>query len=93
MRGLDQGHRRFKFFPAESSSGVAAVKSFAGPFPQVKFCPTGGIEAASAPRYLALANVVTIGGSWMVPGDALKERDFTRIGELARAAAALGRAK
>lgn len=89
MRGLDRGHRRFKFFPAESSGGVAAVKSFAGPFPQVKFCPTGGIEAASAPRYLALPNVATVGGSWMVPGDALKARDWTRIGALAAEAARL----
>jgi 2-dehydro-3-deoxyphosphogluconate aldolase/(4S)-4-hydroxy-2-oxoglutarate aldolase len=91
MRGLDHGHHRFKFFPAESSGGTAALKSFAGPFPQVKFCPTGGIDAASAPRYLALANVVTVGGSWMVPSEALQARDWTRIGELARSAAALAR--
>lgn len=89
MRGLDHGHRRFKFFPAESSGGVAAVRSFAGPFPQVKFCPTGGIEAASAPRYLSLANVVTVGGSWMVPGTAMQSRDWASIGELARQAAKL----
>jgi 2-dehydro-3-deoxyphosphogluconate aldolase/(4S)-4-hydroxy-2-oxoglutarate aldolase len=93
MRGLDRGHQRFKFFPAESAGGVAALKSFAGPFPQVKFCPTGGIDAASAPRYLALASVVTVGGSWMVPADALKQRDFGRISELARAAKALGKTK
>ena len=89
MRGLDHGHRRFKFFPAESSGGIAALRSFAGPFPQVKFCPTGGIEAASAPRYLALGNVVTVGGSWMVPGVALQGRDWAGIGELARQAAKL----
>lgn len=89
MRGLEHGHRRFKFFPAESSGGVAALKSFAGPFPQVKFCPTGGIDAASAPRYLALPNVVTVGGSWMLPADALAAGDFGRIEALARAASTL----
>lgn len=87
MRGLEHGHRRFKFFPAEAAGGVAALKSFAGPFPQAKFCPTGGIDAASAPRYRALANVVTVGGSWMVPKDALQSRDWERITALARQAA------
>ena len=89
MRGLEHGHRRFKFFPAESSGGVAALKSFSGPFAQVKFCPTGGIDAASAPRYLALPNVLTVGGSWMLPNDALLARDWARIEALARASAAL----
>ena len=87
MRGLEQGHRRFKFFPAESSGGIAALKAFAGPFPQAKFCPTGGIDAATAPRYRALANVITVGGSWMVPKDALASRDWSRIRSLAQAAA------
>lgn len=89
MRGLERGHRRFKFFPAESSGGVATLRSLAGPFPQAKFCPTGGIDAAKAPAYLALGNVVTVGGSWMVPADALAARDWARIGALAREAAAL----
>jgi 2-dehydro-3-deoxyphosphogluconate aldolase / (4S)-4-hydroxy-2-oxoglutarate aldolase len=88
MRGLEHGYKRFKFFPAESSGGIAALKAFAGPFAQVKFCPTGGIDAAKAPGYLALSNVITVGGSWMVPGDALKARDWSKIGNLARAAAA-----
>ena len=83
MRGLEHGHRRFKFFPAESSGGIAALKAFAGPFPQAKFCPTGGIDAATAPRYRALANVITVGGSWMVPKDALASRDWDRIRTLA----------
>jgi 2-dehydro-3-deoxyphosphogluconate aldolase/(4S)-4-hydroxy-2-oxoglutarate aldolase len=91
MRGLEFGYRRFKFFPAESSGGIAALKGFGGPFAQVKFCPTGGIDAAKAPAYLALPNVITVGGSWMVPGDALKARDWARIGALAREAAALAR--
>ena len=89
MVGLDHGHRRFKFFPAEAAGGVAALKGFAGPFPQVRFCPTGGIDAERAPRYLALSNVATVGGSWMVPGDAVANRDWARIGALAREAAAL----
>ncbi|HWS25517.1 MAG TPA: bifunctional 4-hydroxy-2-oxoglutarate aldolase/2-dehydro-3-deoxy-phosphogluconate aldolase, partial [Xanthomonadales bacterium] len=91
MRGLEHGHRRFKFFPAESSGGVAALRSFAGPFASVKFCPTGGIDASSAQRYLALPNVMTVGGSWMVPADALAARDFARIEALAREAAKLGK--
>lgn len=89
MRGLEHGYSRFKFFPAESSGGVAALKAFLGPFSRVKFCPTGGIDATKAPSYFALPNVITIGGSWMVPNDALAAKDWTRIGELARAAAAL----
>jgi 2-dehydro-3-deoxyphosphogluconate aldolase/(4S)-4-hydroxy-2-oxoglutarate aldolase len=91
MRGLERGHRRFKFFPAEASGGVAALRGFGGPFPQVRFCPTGGIDARSAPAYLAQRNVATVGGSWMVPADALAKRDWDRIGALAREAAALKR--
>lgn len=91
MHGLERGHRRFKFFPAESSGGVAALRAFAGPFPHAKFCPTGGIDATKAPAYLALGNVVTVGGSWMVPADALAARDWARIGALAREAAGLRR--
>ena len=87
MRGLEHGWTRFKFFPAEASGGIAALKGFGGPFPQMKFCPTGGIDAAKAPAYRALPNVLTVGGSWMVPGDALKAKDWARIGLLARAAA------
>lgn len=89
MRGLEHGWTRFKFFPAESSGGIPALKGFAGPFPQAKFCPTGGIDAAKAPAYLALPNVITVGGSWMVPVDALKAKDWRAIGELAKGAAGL----
>jgi 2-dehydro-3-deoxyphosphogluconate aldolase/(4S)-4-hydroxy-2-oxoglutarate aldolase len=89
MHGLELGYERFKFFPAESSGGVATLKSFAGPFAQAKFCPTGGIDAAKAPAYLALPNVITVGGSWMVPGDALAAGDWSRIEKLAREACAL----
>ncbi|WP_395624967.1 bifunctional 4-hydroxy-2-oxoglutarate aldolase/2-dehydro-3-deoxy-phosphogluconate aldolase [Thermomonas sp.] len=91
MRGLEHGWQRFKFFPAESSGGIGALKGFAGPFAQVRFCPTGGIDAAKAPAYLGLPNVACVGGSWMLPADALAARDWARIGGLARAAAALTR--
>ncbi|HWS79110.1 MAG TPA: bifunctional 4-hydroxy-2-oxoglutarate aldolase/2-dehydro-3-deoxy-phosphogluconate aldolase [Thermomonas sp.] len=91
MRGLEHGWQRFKFFPAESSGGVPALRGFAGPFAQVRFCPTGGIDAAKAPTYLALPNVACVGGSWMLPADALATKDWDRIGGLAREAAALRR--
>lgn len=91
MRGLEHGWQRFKFFPAESSGGIAGLRALGGPFAQVRFCPTGGIDAAKAPAYLALPNVACVGGSWMVPGDALVARDWARIGDLARKAAALPR--
>ena len=89
MRGLEWGHRRFKFFPAESSGGIAALKAFAGPFAGVRFCPTGGIDAERAPAYLALPNVITVGGSWMLPKTALASRDWSAIGALASACARL----
>ncbi len=86
MLGLEQGYRRFKFFPAESSGGVAALKAFGGPFPQARFCPTGGIDAAKAPAYKALANVITVGGSWMLPKAAIDAGRWDEIEALARAA-------
>ncbi|HET8818776.1 MAG TPA: bifunctional 4-hydroxy-2-oxoglutarate aldolase/2-dehydro-3-deoxy-phosphogluconate aldolase [Xanthomonadaceae bacterium] len=91
MHGIERGHQRFKFFPAVAMGGPAALKALAGPFPQVRFCPTGGIDAGSAPAYLALSNVLTVGGAWMVPGAAVAARDWERIAGLARAAAALRR--
>ena len=91
MRGLEHGWRRFKFFPAESSGGIAALKGFGGPLPMARFCPTGGIDAAKAPAYLALPNVACVGGSWMVPGDAVKAGDWARIGALAAETASLKR--
>jgi 2-dehydro-3-deoxyphosphogluconate aldolase/(4S)-4-hydroxy-2-oxoglutarate aldolase len=89
MAGMERGYRRFKFFPAEAAGGVVALRGFAGPFADVRFCPTGGIDAARAPAYLALRNVMTVGGSWMVPNEALAARDWARIGALAAEAAAL----
>ena len=89
MVGLEHGYQRFKFFPAESSGGIAALKSFAGPFAQARFCPTGGIDAAKAPAYKALANVITVGGSWMLPKAAIDAGRWDEIESLARAASAL----
>jgi len=89
MLGMEKGYRRFKFFPAEAAGGVVALKAFSGPFADVRFCPTGGIDAGRARGYFALPNVATVGGSWMVPADALAARDWDRIAALAREAAAL----
>jgi 2-dehydro-3-deoxyphosphogluconate aldolase/(4S)-4-hydroxy-2-oxoglutarate aldolase len=87
MRGLDLGLDRFKFFPAEASGGIPAIKAIAGPFGNVRFCPTGGIRTDTGADWLALDNVLCVGGSWFVkPGESLDE-----IGERARAAAALAR--
>jgi 2-dehydro-3-deoxyphosphogluconate aldolase / (4S)-4-hydroxy-2-oxoglutarate aldolase len=91
MRGLDMGLTRFKFFPAETSGGAAAVAAFAGPFKDVRFCPTGGIGSDIAPRYLHLANVVCVGGSWVAPKDAVADRDWARIETVARNAAHMHR--
>lgn len=66
---LERGITHAKFFPAEVNGGTKALKAFAGPFPQMRFCPTGGIDLAKAPDYLALPNVVCVGGSWMTKGD------------------------
>jgi 2-dehydro-3-deoxyphosphogluconate aldolase/(4S)-4-hydroxy-2-oxoglutarate aldolase len=91
MGGLDLGLDHFKFFPAENVGGAAALKSIAGPLGQVKFCPTGGITPQNAPSYLALPNVLCVGGSWVAPKDAVVAGDWTRIEALAREAAALAR--
>lgn len=87
MRGLDLGLSRFKFFPAEASGGIAALKAIAGPFADVKFCPTGGIREETAPQWLALDNVPCVGGSWLLKAG---ETSLTEIGERARRAARLG---
>lgn len=89
MRGLDAGLSRFKFFPAETSGGAPALKALHGPFADIRFCPTGGIGAASAPTYLALPNVLCVGGGWIAPADAVATGDWSRITALAKAAAAL----
>ena len=80
---IERGITHAKLFPAEVVGGVGALKAFAGPFPQLRFCPTGGIRAANAPAYLEQPNVVCVGGSWMVSGD------FERVEALAREAQGL----
>ncbi|MFI0810118.1 bifunctional 4-hydroxy-2-oxoglutarate aldolase/2-dehydro-3-deoxy-phosphogluconate aldolase [Streptomyces echinatus] len=89
---LERGVREMKFFPAQAAGGTPYLRSLAGPLPQARFCPTGGIGPATAPEYLALPNVTCVGGSWMVPADAVAAGDWGRIEELARAAAGLGAA-
>jgi len=85
MRGLDLGLDRFKFFPAEASGGIPALKALAGPFGNIRFCPTGGIHPETARDWLSLDSVICVGGTWFVKsGD-----DLATIGERARAAAAL----
>lgn len=86
MLGMDYGLREFKFFPAEANGGVKALQAIAGPFSQVRFCPTGGISPANYRDYLALNSVLCIGGSWLVPQDALDSGDYGRITRLAREA-------
>ena len=93
MRAREAGYTRLKFFPAESSGGVATLEGFASVFPDVRFCPTGGISSDSATRYLALANVACVGGSWPMPDEAMAQRDWGRIERLASATAALRRAR
>ena len=85
----EQGFRLLKFFPAESSGGVRWLKAIAAPLPELRFCPTGGIEAATAGAYLAMPNVIAVGGSWVAPADAVASGDFARITELAKAAVKL----
>jgi 2-dehydro-3-deoxyphosphogluconate aldolase/(4S)-4-hydroxy-2-oxoglutarate aldolase len=89
MQGLEFGYSFFKFFPAASSGGVEALKAFGGPFAQARFCPTGGINLQNAPGYLALSNVVCVGGSWLTPAATIRQRDWAAIESLARQAAQL----
>ncbi|MHB0804483.1 bifunctional 4-hydroxy-2-oxoglutarate aldolase/2-dehydro-3-deoxy-phosphogluconate aldolase [Stutzerimonas nitrititolerans] len=79
MRGYALGYRRFKLFPAEICGGIAALKALGGPFGDVRFCPTGGVNAANAAQYLALPNVMCVGGTWMIDGASLASRDWAAI--------------
>ena len=78
-----------KFFPAQQAGGLAMLKALGGPFPDIVFCPTGGISVETAPQFLALANVKVCGGSWLTPADAVAAGDWARITRLARQAQAL----
>lgn len=89
MALLERGYRIQKFFPAEPAGGIAYLTALASPIPQVKFCPTGGITPLSAPNYLKLPNVITIGGSWMIPKAKLATGDWAGIQALAGATSQL----
>ena len=85
MLGMEMGYREFKFFPAEAAGGVKMLKSIGGPFPQITFCPTGGISTDNYKNYLALKNVSCVGGSWLVPSEAVHQKDWQKITDLAHA--------
>jgi 2-dehydro-3-deoxyphosphogluconate aldolase/(4S)-4-hydroxy-2-oxoglutarate aldolase len=89
MRAREAGFTRLKFFPAESAGGVGALKSLCSVFRDVRFCPTGGITAASARAYLAVPQIVCVGGSWPMPAESIARGDWSRIEVLAREASAL----
>ena len=89
MAAQADGWNELKFFPAVQAGGLDMLKAWKGPFGDVRFCPTGGISTANAAQFLALPNVVCVGGSWLVPADALEQGDWARITQLAQAAVAL----
>lgn len=89
MAAMDEGYTELKFFPAMQAGGAAMLKAWSGPFGEVRFCPTGGISAANAREFLALSNVACVGGSWLVPADALARQDWATITRLAAEAAQL----
>ena len=91
MTLLESGYRCQKFFPAEPAGGIPMLKAIAAPIPDATFCPTGGVTPANAAAYLALPNVICVGGSWLAPEDALAAGDWHRITALAAEAAALKR--
>lgn len=89
MEGYVLGYRRFKLFPAEVSGGVAAIKALGGPFAEVRFCPTGGVTPANLKSYMALKNVMCVGGSWMLDSEWIRNGDWARIQECTAEALAL----
>jgi 2-dehydro-3-deoxyphosphogluconate aldolase/(4S)-4-hydroxy-2-oxoglutarate aldolase len=91
MIAMDAGFKFLKLFPAEQAGGLAMLKALAGPFKDLRFCPTGGVGPESAPAYLAQPNVICVGGSWLTPKALLDASDWKAIMGLARQAAALAR--
>jgi 2-dehydro-3-deoxyphosphogluconate aldolase/(4S)-4-hydroxy-2-oxoglutarate aldolase len=89
MHLLERGYRFLKFFPAVPAGGTRLLGAWASPLPQVTFCPTGGISLSTASDFLALPNVLCVGGSWLTPADKLKAGDWAAIELLAREAASL----
>jgi 2-dehydro-3-deoxyphosphogluconate aldolase / (4S)-4-hydroxy-2-oxoglutarate aldolase len=92
IAGLGWGFTTFKLFPAQQAGGIAMLKALGGPFPDVVFCPTGGITRSTAPDFLALPNVVCVGGSWITPTDKVRSGDWVAVEALARDAAGLKKA-
>lgn len=86
IMGMEYGYDYFKFFPAEAAGGIPMLKAIAGPIPQAMFCPTGGISPQNYQAYLKLSNVACVGGSWLVPADAVKNKDWATITQLAKEA-------
>ena len=91
MAAQEDGYTALKFFPALQTGGLAMLKAWQGPFGDVRFCPTGGVNLANAPEFLALPNVACVGGSWLTPADAVAQGDWARVTQLAAQAAALHR--
>ena len=91
MMAQEDGYQQLKFFPAMQAGGLPMLKAWQGPFGDVTFCPTGGIHAGNAAEFLALSNVACVGGSWIVPTDAIQKGDWARIEQLAREATQLPR--
>ena len=91
MTAQEDGYTQLKFFPALQAGGLPMLKAWQGPFGDVTFCPTGGIHAGNAVEFLALSNVACVGGSWIVPTDAIRDGDWARIEKLAREATQLKR--
>lgn len=92
MRAREWGFSFVKLFPASVVGGVPMLKALASPFADVRFCPTGGITIETAPQYLALSNVLVVGGSWLTPADVIARGEWSKITELARQASAISRA-
>ncbi len=86
MLGLQQGYNCFKFFPAEAAGGLNMLKAISGPFPNVRFCPTGGISPSNYLDYLRLENVLCVGGSWLAPNELVARKDWAAVTALAREA-------
>jgi 2-dehydro-3-deoxyphosphogluconate aldolase/(4S)-4-hydroxy-2-oxoglutarate aldolase len=89
MMAQEDGYTELKFFPAMQAGGPAMLKAWGGPFFDVRFCPTGGVTPQNAKEFLSLSNVACVGGSWLVPADALAQGDWARIEQLAREACQL----
>ncbi|TDQ59761.1 2-dehydro-3-deoxyphosphogluconate aldolase/(4S)-4-hydroxy-2-oxoglutarate aldolase [Mesocricetibacter intestinalis] len=89
MAALELGYDHVKFFPAEANGGAAALKAISAPLPQLRVCPTGGVSPKNLADYLALSCVATVGGSWMIPNDAVAQQDWQKVAALSREAVKL----